>query len=152
VFQPVHREYLNAYGLVLEHIVIALMLQLQQASDTRLPRHNLSYTLLWWLAATFLSLRRHGSGKVAVGVRVDRQRQLMQVFRFDTDSCGSNFFSLVKPPSYLLLKTTYPRRHRPIRQSRGRAAMLPECENEEPRCFYRGHFSWALWPRRAPRP
>jgi hypothetical protein len=52
--------------------MVALMLQLQQASDTRLPQHNLSDTLIWWLAAAFLSLRRHGSGKVAVGARVDR--------------------------------------------------------------------------------
>jgi hypothetical protein len=58
---------------------------------------------------------RHESGKAAIGVRVDRQRQLMHVLRFDIDGCWPIFLSLVKPLIYLRLKTTYPRRHRPIR-------------------------------------
>ena len=94
---------------------------------------------------------RYGSGKAAISVRVDRQRQLMLVLRFDTNGCGPILLSPVKPPFYLRLKTTNPRRHRPIRQSRRVSTVLSECENEDPRCFYRGHFSWALWPQWASR-
>ena len=95
---------------------------------------------------------RHESGEVAFGVQIDCQPELMQVLRFDADGCGSIFLSPVKPPTYLRLKIVYFRRHRPIRQSRGASAVLSECENEDPRCFYRDQFSWALWPRWAPCP
>jgi L-lysine 2,3-aminomutase len=63
----------------------------------------------------FLFICRHESGNTTIGVRVDRQRQLMQVLRFGIGGYGSMFLSLAKPPSYLRLKTTNPRRHRPIR-------------------------------------
>jgi hypothetical protein len=52
----------------------------------------------------------------------NRQRQLKQVVRFSIGGCGSIFLNPVKPPSYLRLKNTYPRRHRLIRQSRGAPA------------------------------
>ena len=94
------------------------------------------------------SLCRRGSGKLAIGVRVDHQRQLLLVLIFDTDDCGPIFLSSVKSPSYLWLKISYSRRHRPIRQSRGAPTVFSECENEDPRCFYHDHFSWALRPRR----
>ncbi|CAD6254704.1 unnamed protein product [Miscanthus lutarioriparius] len=83
----------------------------------------------------------HRSGEA---VRVNRQRQLKQVLRFGIGGCGFIFLSPVKPTSYLRLKTTYPRRHRPIKQSKGAPAMLSEYESEDHRYFYRGHFSWAL--------
>lgn len=53
-----------------------------------------------------LNFYRHGSGETAICVRVDRQRQLMQVLRFDIDSSRSNFLSPVMHLSYLRLKTT----------------------------------------------
>jgi hypothetical protein len=106
------------------------------------------FHLLFSLSASMEVVTHH----IAIGVQVDHQRQLKQVLRFGISGCGSNFLSPVKPPSYLRLKNTYPRRYRLIRQSRGVLAVLSECENEGPWYFYRGHFSWALWPRRAPRP
>jgi hypothetical protein len=41
------------------------------------------------------------------------------------------FLSQVKPISYLRLKTTYPRRHRPIKQSRGTGYAI-EVQEQEP--------------------
>ena len=58
-------------------------------------RHNKSI----FFVNLFFFIYRHGSGNTAIGVRVDRQRQLMQVLRFGIGGCGSMFLSLVKPPS-----------------------------------------------------
>jgi hypothetical protein len=102
--------------------------------------------------SAFLFFYGHGSGKAAISVRIDRQRQLILVLRFDTNGCGPILLRPMNPPFYLRLKTNYPPGHRPIRQSRGEPTVLSECENEEPRCFYHGHFSWALWPQRARAP
>ena len=43
------------------------------------------------------SFCRHGSRKTVIGVRIDRQPWLMQVFRFNINSCGIIFSILVKP-------------------------------------------------------
>jgi hypothetical protein len=51
---------------------------------------------------------RHRSSIAAIGVRVDLQRPLVQVLRFETDGCELNFLSPVKPLSYLRLKNIYP--------------------------------------------
>jgi hypothetical protein len=67
-----------------------------------------------YFSVAFRSFCRYGSGNTIIGVRDDRQRQVKQVLGFGIDGCGSNFLNPVKPPSYLRLKITYPRRHRSI--------------------------------------
>ena len=64
-------------------------------------------------------------------VWVNRQCQLKLVlgfFFFCIGGYGSIFLSPVKPPSYLRLKNTYPRRYRPIKQLRGALVVLSECK------------------------
>jgi hypothetical protein len=83
----------------------------------------------------------HGTGKASTSVRVDRQFQSKLVLRFNAGRCGVNHLSPVKLILYLRLKSFNPRRHRPIRQSRGAPTVLSECDNEDRRCCRCGHFS-----------
>ena len=59
-------------------------------------RHSRS---LFFVNLFFLFFCRHESGNTTIGVRVDHQRQLMQVLRFDIGGRGSMLLSPVKPDS-----------------------------------------------------
>lgn len=81
----------------------------------------------------------HGSGKAYPSVGVDRQHKSLLVLRFNVRDYGANLLSSMSLNQYLQLKIINPQRHRPIRQSRGRPAVLSECNKEDLRCRRRRH-------------
>ncbi|CAO1939915.1 unnamed protein product [Urochloa humidicola] len=101
----------------------------------------------YFLLCTFLGCK-YGSGQTPLSVRADLRLRSTLVLRFNVERSRVNFLSPVKALRYLRIKIPYPRRHRPVRQSRGAPTVLSECNKEDPRCFWRGYPSTAQRLRR----